>query len=219
MEIYLIPLGSGYGLYAEAPAPTAPRVEPAKRGMMGRVADRGRAWVASLEHEDPQARGDGGWRSRFRHWAAGRVREQRVLWQLRGEQTVTIVAAADCPDRQAIDIVQRLLKRDAERHGRWIAIDAAGLIGSAVFMLLPGPNVVAYYFALSLGGHVLSWKGARHARQRICWQVRQDEALADLRQAIGAPADERDRRVHAIADRLHLPSLPGYLARAGSRSA
>lgn len=219
MEIYLIPLSAGYGLYAESPVnePVADAELP--RNVFGRLARRANAYVLALEREESQNAPAVGWRARLRRWAARRVREQRVLWQLRREQMVTIVAPEDCSEALAVEVVRRLLRRDADHHRRWLVIDSVGFVASGVLMLIPGPNLVAYYFALSLVGHVLSLQGARHARERVTWQVRPDSALAELRTVIAAPPAERAARVHAIADRLHLPSLPGYFARAVSRSA
>jgi hypothetical protein len=219
MEIYLIPLSAGYGLYAESPM-SEPDAEPdLPHTFLGRLARRASAYALALEREESQTGSAGGWRTGLRRWAGRRVREQRVLWQLRREQVVTVVVPEDCSEASAVETVRRLLKRDADRHRRWLVVDSVGFVGSGVLMLIPGPNLVAYYFALSLVGHVLSLQGAQHARQRVAWQVRPDAALAELRAAIAAPPAERAARVHAIADRLHLPSLPGYFARAVSRSA
>jgi hypothetical protein len=219
MEIYLIPLSAGYGLYAESPV-SDPATEAELPGtFFGRLARRANAYALALEREESASGSGGGVRAGLRRWAARRVREQRVLWQLRREQAVTIVAPEDCSEVLATDVVRRLLKRDADRHRRWLVIDSVGFVASGVLMLIPGPNLVAYYFALSLAGRVLSLQGAQHARQRVAWHVRPDPALVELRAAIAAPPAERAARVHAIADRLHLPSLPGYFARAVSRSA
>ena len=220
MDVYLIPIGPReYGLYAEPPEGTGEPDAPARRGLTGRLARRASAFAATIERDGVAAAGDPGWRARARRWAARQVREQRLLWQLRREQTVTIVAPDDCPDGMAIETVRRLLERDASRHLRWLAVDSVGFVGSGVFMLIPGPNLVAYYFALSLVGHALSLQGARHAREHVAWEVRPDPALAELRHAIGASPDERDRRAHAVAERLHLPNLPGFFARAAAKHA
>ncbi|MDE3155930.1 MAG: hypothetical protein KGN76_12550 [Acidobacteriota bacterium] len=222
MDVFLIPVGQdAYRLYSELPAVRQPLLDelPAP-GRLGRVAQRVRGVIASLDHEtEPDPDHPDGWRERLRRRIARRVGEQRLLWRLRGEEAATIVCPDDCPAALAVELVRAELKRDGDRHRVWLVVDALAFLASGLLMLLPGPNVVAYYFAFSLAGHYLSLRGARQGRQRVRWSVRPDASLTDLRRAMGLPGAERDRRVHEIARRLNLPHLPGFFARAALRSA
>ena len=69
------------------------------------------------------------------------------------------------------DCARSLLTAARKHHGTWLAIDAALFAVSGVFMLVPGPNVLAYYFAFRVVGHYLSWRGARQALERITWSI------------------------------------------------
>ncbi len=216
MEVYLIPVGAdAYALYSELPAGAVahPDEEP-PRGLIGRLVRRAQRFIAGLEREFETGTDDApGWRRRLRGWAAQRIGEQRLLWRLRGESGATLVCPDDCPETLAVEILRAELKREGDRHRLWLVVDGVAFVASGVLMLLPGPNVIAYYLAFSLVGHYLSQQGASRGRRRIRWQARRDGALSELRQAIALPPVERERRIHEIAGRLNLPNLPGFFAR------
>jgi hypothetical protein len=101
----------------------------------------------------------------------------------------------------------------------WLVIDSVLLILSGVLMPLPGPNLVAYYFAFRVVGHWLSLRGASQGLHRITWNCRPCEALTDLRGAASLDGAARDRRVHEIAERLRLQHLPTFFDRVAVRHA
>jgi hypothetical protein len=82
-----------------------------------------------------------------------------------------------------------------------------------VFMLVPGPNVLAYYFAFRVIGHYLSWRGARQALENTTWSYRAEPALAELGQLAALPRHARASRVEAIANGLNLPRLAAFFDR------
>ena len=47
-------------------------------------------------------------------------------------------------------------------------------------MLLPGPNLIGYYFAFRVIGHFLSWRGARQALGHVAWRPRAEPRLTEL---------------------------------------
>ena len=53
-----------------------------------------------------------------------------------------------------------MLRRDHDRHRIWLVVNTVLLVLSAVLALVPGPNLVAYYFAFRVVGHWLSMRGA-----------------------------------------------------------
>ena len=56
---------------------------------------------------------------------------------------------------QAMTLIRRILHRDYERHKVWLVVDSVGLVLSTLLVVLPGPNVVGYYFAFRVVGHWL----------------------------------------------------------------
>ena len=225
MDVYLIPVGDDeYALYSNVPPAEVHEDGPVPTGFLGRVRTRIRHFLARVEREDvsgPEGAGTAwaGWRERMRRSLARRIGEQRLLWRLRGLTAATIVRPDDCTDALAVELVRAQLRRDADRHRIWLVVDGLAFIVSGLLALVPGPNLVAYYFAFSAVGHYLSMRGARHGRAHVQWGARGEAALSDLRRALGLPAADRDRRLHEIADRLHLPALPEFVTRAALRSA
>jgi hypothetical protein len=105
------------------------------------------------------------------------------------------------------------MTRDRDRHFRWLLIDAVLMILSAALVIVPGPNVLGYYFAFRVVGHYLSMRGARQALDAVTWSARADEALADLRHLTREDPIERRPRVEAIAARLGLDDLRRFFDR------
>ena len=217
--VYLIPVGrERFELYSEAvdepepggaPAPT----DSAWRRTLHRLQERWRETVHAAQRADPSA----GWFARLRDRtvcrAAETIAEQRTLWSLRHHAAATIVYPADISDASAAAARGRILARARTHHGRWLAIDGALLVVSGIFMLIPGPNVLAYYFAFRVVSHYLSWRGARQAIDTITWQQRPEPALGELGRLASEPRAARAARVQAIAARLNLPRLAAFFDR------
>ncbi len=93
-------------------------------------------------------------------WVAERIAEQRLLWNLRKQTTAVAVHPQDMTFEQVMVLIRRMLQRDYERHRLWLVVDTIGLIVSGLLALVPGPNLLAYYFAFRVVGHWLSMRGA-----------------------------------------------------------
>jgi len=105
-----------------------------------------------------------------------------------------------------------MLAAARKHHSRWLAFDLVALVISGLLVLVPGPNLIAYYFAFRVIGHYLSWLGARHA-MRASWDLRAEPALVELGRLADLPRDARATQVHAIAAGLNLPSLADFFDR------
>jgi hypothetical protein len=92
-------------------------------------------------------------------------------------------------------------------------------VGSAVLAIVPGPNLVAYYFMFRFLGHAQSWRGARHGADRIAWSLEPDASLTELASLVDVPREARASRVAAIAERLNLPRLTDFFDRVAVPSA
>ena len=101
----------------------------------------------------------------------------------------------------------------AGRHGRWLVLYALGFVASGIVMPIPGPNLIAYYFAFLLVGHFLSRRGARHALRSVTWNLEPNEALVDLRRVAVLEPCERAPRIREIAGRLGLENLASFFER------
>jgi hypothetical protein len=125
---------------------------------------------------------------------------------------VTLVHPSDQSAAQATAIRDRILTHASTHHVRWLAFDAGALVVSGVLVVIPGPNLIAYYLAFRVIGHYFSWRGTRQAAL-AAWDLRSEPALAELGGLADLPREARASRVHAIAARLHLPSLAAFFDR------
>ena len=83
----------------------------------------------------------------------------------------------------------------------------------ALLTLLPGPNLVAYYFAFRLVGHFLSLRGARQGLRSVAWTMASSAPLAELRALATADRVERRPRVDEVAASLQLEHLTRFFDR------
>ena len=90
-------------------------------------------------------------------------------------------------------------------------IDGLLILVSAPFALLPGPNVLAYYFIFRTVGHVLSMRGAQQGLSVIDWRPEASAPLTDLRQAIALDPEARCARIDAVAAALGLDRLAPFV--------
>jgi Mitochondrial K+-H+ exchange-related len=224
MDVYLVPVGAAkHELYCEVPDEPDEEnrdAEGAKPGFFRRMRQRFREMLAEAERERRQARAaapDRGWlaraRTRIMRWVAESIAEQRLLWHLRRQTEACLYYPDDVDQVQAIAELRAHLSRDLDKHRFWLAIDGLGFVASGLVFLVPGPNVIAYYFAFRLVGHYLSLRGARNGLAGVEWKPQQSEALTELRRAIGLAPDARERRVHEVASRLRLEHLASFFER------
>jgi hypothetical protein len=218
MMVYLVPVGGGrFELYSEPPDEPV-YGEPANgfyRRQIRRVAARWRDAVHTARAAGPRARGRlARWRDAVVCQLAESLSEQRTLWALRHESPATAIYPADLDGVQAQAILNRLLSRARSHHRLWLLVDSLLFAASGLLILVPGPNLLAYYFAFRLVGHYLSWRGACQALDRTIWNERPEPALAALAALAELPRDLRASHVDAIAARLQLPRLTAFFDRA-----
>jgi hypothetical protein len=229
MKVFLVPVGSTQHLpYCEPSDTHAPdAVVDETQGFFAGLKRRFRAVLTAAEqsrlrHDDP-APEHPGWMGRTKTWAlrwiADRIAEQRLLWQLRGCHEATLIYPSDLSEREAMRLLLDELERDGDRHLRWLVVDAALLVLSGVLTLLPGPNLIAYYFAFRVVGHYLSRRGARQGRHRVVWSTETSPVLSDLRTALRLEPHVRHTRLRDIASRLELPHLATFVERVALKGA
>jgi hypothetical protein len=222
MDVFVIPVGGDrYELYYEQTTEAKTDDEPAPTGMLAkwqrRFSDLLRAAEQHSGDDNSQRDTAQSWTGRMQDrmmaWIAKRIAEQRLLWNLRTEESVVAVHPSDTTFEAVMPHIQQALQRDFERHRFWLFIDTAGLVVSGLLAIVPGPNLLAYYFLFRVGGHWLSLRGALHGRRRVKWAGRPCEPLTELRDTLRMPRRERQARVHQIASTLHLAYLPKFFER------
>jgi hypothetical protein len=225
LDVFVIPVGpGGYELYCEQPFTAEPSAVSVNPGVVGRIKHRFEELLRRAEQwEPPLADSSRGLMARLHDkamgWVAERVVEQRLLWNLRRETTVTAVHPDDLSTDEARAIVFRALQQDAERHAYWVWVDGVLFAVTFValgplFLLIPGvANLPAVYFGFRTVGHWYSRGGARHGLGAVTWTERPSSLLTELREAESAPPDVRDAQVEAIAARLQLQNLGAFYDR------
>jgi hypothetical protein len=221
MNVYLLPTGPDrYELYCEVPdeQPDAQTEPPA--GVIGRLKASFQGMLAEAEQARRQgdsAREPEGWvgraKARSLRWVAESIAEQRLLWHLRRQSEACLLYPDDLDPDTAVQSLRRQLRRDFEKHRFWLIIDSSGFVASGLLFLVPGPNIVAYYFAFRMVGHYFSLRGARQGLGPVVWSSEQSAPLAELRRALALDSEERERQVNAVAAALHLDHLVTFFER------
>jgi len=217
LSVYLLPVGSGrFELYSEPPderSPSVPR-EGFFRRYIHQMTERWHEVVHTARRPDPAA----GRLARWRDWTVGRIAEmiaeQRTLWSIRTEHAASLAYPSDMSESAAVERRDGMLAHARRHHGMWTILDGMLFVGiGVVFFVIPGPNLIAYYFGIRFVGHYLSWLGARQGLDRISWQTRPEPALAELGGLVDVARETRAPRVAAIAQALHLPRLAAFFDR------
>lgn len=216
MDLFLVPAGGNrFELYSETPE--EPDEAPGDRaGILRRWAHAAAVRWRTLVDTSRRGSGDGlmaRWRDALVCHLADSIAEGRTLWALRAAHTGVVHVPSTLESARARAVLMSLFGQARRRHMRWLLIDLVLFVASAPFALVPGPNVLAYYLAFRLVGHVQSWRGARQGMERIRWSFEPDPGLAELEMLADVPRAERAPRVAEIAARLKLPRLSAFFDR------
>jgi hypothetical protein len=152
-------------------------------------------------------------KSRAMRMIAETIAEQRLLWHMRRQSAARLTYPADLDESRAMPIVRKTLQSDFEKHRWWFVVNCVAFAFGALLTLLPGPNLVAYYFAFRLVGHFLSLRGARQGLRAVAWTTASSEPLAELRALAKADRVERRPRVDQVAASLQLEHLTRFFDR------
>src|SRR5262245_46049171 len=223
MDVYLVPVGRDrYELYCEEPdsadGDTPQPDEP--RGFFKRLRDRFNEMLAEAERErrDPHsAQPQAGWLGKLKRqtlrWVAESIAEQRLLWLLRKETEDHLFYPDDLDAGAAMRLLRLQLGRDFDKHRFWLIVDSLGFVASGLLMLVPRPNLLAYYFAFRMVGPYFSLRGARQGLRFISWHTQPSGLLTALRAAITLEPELRGRSVRDIASQLRLENLATFFER------
>jgi len=226
MDVFVIPAGGDrYELYCEQPIVGDEPASP-QRGIVGKVRNWFSAMIRAAEErhrQGPAAAVPSGWTARLQDramgWVAERIAEQRLLWNLRGLDSVTAAYPTDMTFDQVQNVIRLGLRKDYERRRKWMVIDGLLFLITFValgplFILIPGvANLPALYFGFRAVGHFLSMRGAGHGLKHVVWTGRPCPPLVELRGLERLDPLTRANSVHDIGVRLHLEHLPTFFDR------
>lgn len=222
MDVFVIPAGSDrYELYYEHDGDVEDDQEPPSGGLLARL-QRQFAELLRAAEEHPRRRAERAgaptsWMGRMQDWLfswiAERIAEQRLLWNLRRKTAAVAVHPEGVAFDEVLVHIRRSLQRDYERHRFWLVVDAIGLVLSWPLTVIPGPNVLLFYFLFRVGGHWMSMRGATQGRHRVVWTGRPRQWLDELAALQQVDPHSRRERVEEIASELHLRNLPVFFDR------
>ena len=89
----------------------------------------------------------------------------------------------------------------------------AGAVLGPLLFVVPGPNLVAYYFWFLAVGHLLAWRGAKHGIGGVKWRTRASAPLVDLRGILELDPDARATHVRDVESVLELEHLAAFVER------
>jgi hypothetical protein len=216
MVVFLVPAGhSRFELYSEPPDDQSPAPSE-QAGVVRRWAH-----AASVKwHELVKTARQGAPAGRFGRWRdaavcklAESIAEQRTLWSLTDASCASLRYPSMLEDTAARAQLARQHATARSHHLRWLIIDTVIFVATAALAIVPGPNLLAYYFAFRLIGHFQSWRGARRAIEGIAWTFDPDASLAELASLVDVPREARASRVAAIAAGLNLSRLSAFFDR------
>ena len=226
MDVFLVPCGRDqYELYTEEveEVPDENAVPP--QGFFGNLKHKFTTMLAEAERERRRGtavRAQGGWgsraKARFMRWVAESIAEQRLLWNLRREDSARFLFPGDMSEAAAVQVLRKQLSADFDKHRFWLAINTLLMVGSAALILIPGPNFLGYYFAFRVVGHFFSVRGAKRGLNGVSWANTPSPPLADLRLALDLDPVARLEQVERVASALHLDHLPSFFQRISVRS-
>lgn len=228
MNVFLIPTARrGYELYYEPPEeePEDVPAEAFQAGLFARWRQRFHEMLREAEQERHRGAADepsglvSKARRRMMGFVAERIAEWRLLWHLRRAAQVVAFMPSDLLAEEAERTVRAMLKGDADRHLRWVIVNLLLLAASAPLMLVPGPNVLAYFFTFNVVGHFLAMRGARRGLNDVTWRMEPSAALSDLRAALTLANPQRFVTVRGIAEQLRLQHLVRFFERVAVRTA
>ncbi|MEP7118200.1 MAG: hypothetical protein ABI880_11500 [Acidobacteriota bacterium] len=220
--MFLIPIGPDlYEPYFEPSEGAAELVEEGggwlnrqKRRVMNMLREAEAERHVQLDPTVHAAEGFGArWRRKSLRWMVERAAEQRLLWHLRTAAAAVLIVPSDLAGERAMTIFRHGLKRDSDRHRRWFVANLLGLLGSLALIILPGPNLLGYYFTFTTVGHMLAWRGAQQGLQRVNWRVEANPDVTDIRAAVAMDSPAREHHLHDVASRLGLRHLATFVAR------
>jgi K+-H+ exchange-related protein len=222
MEVFLVPVSAErHELYCEVDDDDdddASGAAGAKPSWWNRQVARFRELIREADAErDRRAQGQPGESRGIWRYIVGKiaeaVAEQRLLWRLQKELAVQLNFPDDLDGDRALAIARESVRRDFEKHRRWLGIDTLVLILFLPLTVIPGPNFPALYFTFRAIGHFFSMRGAKRGLDRVTWTPVVCRPLSGVRAVLELDGPTRRARLDEIGRELSLERLPGFVER------
>ena len=137
-------------------------MEPPPSGIVGRFQARYRRFQAAWKHADSGALL---WMRRTWEWLHTWTHpDETMLARLRSARAITVRYPASRGEEEVRLAWSTYLGQQWRRHLVWLVVNGVIAPFSVIFALLPGPNLIGYWFAYRAIHHLLVVWGIRKAR-------------------------------------------------------
>jgi hypothetical protein len=211
VEVYVLRLNRRRLVFHAEPAPPAPDAE-SKPGWRGRAE---RLWARWQEKLRAAEGGAGGLLRRVEAFLRRfESPDEPMLRALRTATEVVLVHPTDVDPERVRHSWTSELRRQVGNQLLWLVVNSiVGPVLAVGLAILPGPNVIGYWFLYRAGAHAMAWTGVRRALRGQIPTTLRAEPLLD------APLRSRRRVDPAVLARLEshcgLATLRGMLDRKG----
>jgi len=93
--------------------------------------------------------------------------DEWMLSQLRSAQVIELHHPASRTGDEVLEIWQKYMSQQTNRHVAWLAINGVIAPFSVIFAILPGPNVIGYWFLYRAIHHMLVVWGTVRVRRGV----------------------------------------------------
>jgi hypothetical protein len=178
-----VPKSNGLWAWAERRWETIQKAMDDPDGGVTRWVGRAWNWLHSFSHPD-----------------------ETMLAQFASTNEVVLHYPASLPIKSVQKAWRRYLKKRSRSHKFWTAVNVVAIPFGALFMILPGPNVIGFWFVYRAVYHYLAVRGVGRVRRGAVatrWQA--DEALDKpvSRDDVGVPSHEALSDGAKLGDYLH----------------
>jgi hypothetical protein len=145
---------------------TSDPAAPPSRGLRGWLHDRYARFKSAWQHSEASAMR---WMRRAWDWLHSFAHpDEAMLARLRSARRIDLHHPATRPGDEVRAIWRDYLAQQWRRHLVWMSINGVIAPFSVIFAILPGPNLIGYWFAYRAIHHLLViWGIARVRRNRI----------------------------------------------------
>lgn len=193
MNIYLLPRKRGRYLLYSKEFEAEPR------------QDSERSNPDQPERSDRKGKLLGLIKSGYNAATAKRNQSEKLLKEMTALSQITVRYPANFSEDNAREIYDNLIQSQIKKHKRWLILDGALLPVSAIFSLVPGPNLLLAYLAWRTLAHYKTKKGGERAVSDLKISFVQDSRLEELFEIVNKRfVFNRGDKMRAIGRRLGL---------------
>ncbi|NIS38575.1 hypothetical protein GWN91_05380, partial [Candidatus Saccharibacteria bacterium] len=135
-------------------------------------------------------------------------RSERILKGIRRVKRIYVFYPAHLSEEEAQDFYDEIVETQIKKHKRWLIVDGVLLPFSAIFTLVPGPNVLLIYLAWRTLAHYQTKKGGEKAADDLKVSFHKEPQLDKLESLIDKSfVLNRNGRIKRIGERLGIEDL------------